>query len=673
LYPGMGAPGVVSIANWPDNSNIHYFGIWVLSLFIKEPGLLLNVFFILTFAFISIGATISLRLLGITPMTSILGGVLYSLLDYHFFRGIQHLFLSTYAMVPLACVLILWVIKGEIFIGNFKLAEGELRRNFFSAFNLEAKISIIVAIFIGMDNTYYIFFSCLGISFAIIWNFLEERNLRKALSSLAVLFVVAISTFINIIPYLITVFNGVESGLYGTRSVSDIEPTSLKLSQLVLPVVNHRLNLFSRMREFYETKISTSLLENYSSSLGLFISAGLIASFFIMMARRRGTGKNKPIEANVHYSAVLNAFMIVTGTVGGISSLIAFVAPFIRFYNRVCIFIAFFSLYLISHYLDKILVKLKLRSRSRLIITALLGIVFALDQVPVGGNTDITDKYYFKESDKYSLDKEFIQEIERITPAGSMVFQLPFIRANYFILYYNNMGFLDHFYPFIHSKTLKWSYRASLFSPAEWWQIIVAGSSVVDMLKHLAGIGFAGVYLDKFGYDDDEYAKLRGSIIEITGIEPITSKNGRMEYFYLGGYLENLRKGFNTAELEAYGNWTTVTMTVPFNDLHCYTNAEKIGDKIVIHKDGYQYGPYISLEKGRYNVLVKGNNLSRAITDVCYDLGEKQVSITEISRDDYEIKYTFEIRQSLNKMEFLLFNQLEADVILYSYEIEKIN
>jgi phosphoglycerol transferase len=568
----------------------------------------------------------------------------------------------------------MWAIEGEIVINNFKLKKGKKYRSLLSAFNLKTKISIIIAIFIGMDNSYYIFFFCLGISFAIIWNLLEERNLKKALSSTIVLLVAVISTFINLIPYTISILSGTESGLFGTRTPAGIERFALKLSQLILPVANHRTDLFNRIREFYETEVSIFPTENISSSLGLFISAGLIASFFIIMARRTDTGKDKLIEANIHYCAVLTVFMIMVGTIGGLSSLIALVTPSIRCYYRICIFIAFYSLYIISYYLDKTLARLKLRSGNRLIITALLGVFFALDQVPAGGQPDIktTDTYRIKEPDKYSLDKEFIQEIERITPAGSMVFQLPFIKADHYDSY-KNMAIYDHFYPYIHSKTLKWSYRAPLFSPAERWQIIAAGSPAADMLKHLAGAGFAGVYLDKFGYGNNEYAKLRGSIIEITGIEPIASKNGRMEYFYLGEYLLNLKREFNAKELETYGNWNAAPITIPFQDLRCYSSAEKVGSKVVIRKGGYQYGPYIALQKGRYNVLVKGDNLSQAITDACYDLGKKQIPITEISRNDSEIKYTFEIKQSIANVEFLLFNQLEADVVLFGYEIERIN
>jgi len=574
LYPNMGAPGVVTIANSPDSSTIHFFGMWILSLFIKEPGLLVNVYYILTYVFVSVSATISLRLLNINPMISILGGVLYSLLPYHFFRGVNHLFLSTYAIVPFACVMILWIINGEISFNKFKISSDKYIKNIFSVFNFKTIISIIIAIFIGMDNSYYIFFCCLGILFAIVWNFLEEKNFRKTFSSLIILLVVIFSTLINLIPYILTVFSGIEAGLMRLRESRDVEIFSLKFSQLVLPVINHRLNLFSRIRRYYDNNISFFTNENVGSSLGLFISAGLILSLFISMMRL-AIDKNKAVEVNIQHSAVLNVFMIILGCNGGIASLIAFIVPFIRCYNRLSIFIAFYSLYIIVHYLDNMQVRLKLRFISSLIITVLLGFIFAFDQVA-------DNKIKMEYNDKYYSDKEFIKAIEEIAPTGSMVFQLPYIRSG--LSYIANMQVYDQFVPFIHSKTLKWSYRAQLDSTAERWQKIVASNTVDNMLKHLAGVGFAGIYLDKFGYNNDEYQNIRNSIIEITGVEPIISNNERLEYFSLGEYFENLNKGFNVTERKIYKDWEKIS-----NYNYVFQASNSFGDKLLSGWSGIEH------------------------------------------------------------------------------------
>ena len=574
LYPNMGAPGVVSVANSPGAVNIHVFGMQILSLFIKEPGLLVNVFFILTFATVSISATVSLRLLKINPMTSIFGGVLYSLLAYHFYRGVSHLFLSTYSIVPLSCVVILWIINGEIIFNKINFSNRNFLKNIVSVFPPKTAFSVFIAIFAGMVNLYYMFFACLGIVFAIVWNLLEERNFKKIIAPSVILLLVGITAFfIQIIPYVIYILNGNESTIKYSRTPNHVEIFSLKFSQLVLPTTDHRFHFFSRIRAYYNNNISISNNENRASSLGLLMSAGLIISLFIVMKKNVKTYANISIQ----HSAVLNVFILLLGSVGGIASLIAFFASYVRCYNRLSIYIAFYSMYIITYYMDYLSFKFKLRNISKLFIIVILGILSALDQVGNDGsgggvigpmNRELSNNNV----EKYYSDREFVKRIEEITPAGSMVFQLPFVPSNDTNSYFVNIRAYNQFVPFIHSRQLKWSYRAQFNSPAEKWQRLTANQSVEEMLKHLAGVGFKGLYVDKFGYLDDEYDKIRNDIINITGVQPIVSNNERLEYFYLDEYLENLKKTFLEKDIFIYTNWEMPPILLPNQMLNVQNN-----------------------------------------------------------------------------------------------------
>jgi phosphoglycerol transferase len=552
MYPNMGAPSVVSAASSPGAANIHTFGMWILSLFIKEPCLLVNVFYILTFATISIATTVSLRLLKINPMTSIFGGVLYSLLYYHFFRGVGHLFLSTYTIVPLSCVVILWIINGEINFNKVNFKDGNILKNIVSVFPPKTAFSVFIALFIGMSNLYYMFFACLGIVFAIVWNLLEERNFKKIIAPSVILFIVVIfAFFIQILPFVIFILNGNESRLAETRSLRDVEFYTLKFSQLVLPVNGHRFHFFSRIRIYYDTYINNNNNENHASSLGLLMSAGLIISFFIAMKKNDKTHENISIQ----HSAVLNVFMLLLGSVGGIASLIIIFTKYTRCYNRLSIYIAFFSMYIITYYMDYLSIKFKLRNISKYFIIVIIGILAALDQT---GHKKLSNSNL----EKYYSDRELIKRIEEITPAGSMVFQLPFVPSNHYINY-RAIGAYEQFVPFVHSRSLKWSYRAQQNSKAEKWQRLTVSKSVEEMLKHLAGVGFRGLYVDKFGYLDEEYNVMRNDIIKITGVQPIISINERLEYFYLGEYFEDLKKTFNEQDIFVYTNYEMPPIILP--------------------------------------------------------------------------------------------------------------
>jgi len=551
LFPNMGAPGVVSNINIPDTTSIHYFGMWILSLFIKEAGLLVNILYIFSFIAIAISATISLRLLNIGSITSVIGGVLYSLLPYHFTRGTGHLFLSTYFIIPFACVIILWLMNGEIIFNKPDLNIKKIYKKILSIFPIKTIFAIIFTILIGMDNIYYAIFALLGITFSILWNQLNNFNINRLLFSLIILAILILTLMINLIPFIFSIFSGIDSGLEGSREIRDVEFYSLKFSQLVLPNRSHRIPLLAEIRNYYDNIISISNNENSNSTLGMFISIGLIMSLFIAMRYK--------VKNNINYyiknSAILNVFMIILGSVGGISSIISFFISSLRCYNRLSIYIAFYSLFIVIYFIEYLLQKCKITNYIKYIIILFIGILAILD-ITVPSNKDNTNTKV-----KYYSDKSFVKKIEDITPENSMIFQLPFVPSRHHA-HFVNMGVYQQFTPFVHSNTLKWSYRATSNSIAERWQSYVASKPADEMLKHLAGVGFNGLYIDKNGYStSDEYNIIRNKIIEITGVEPIVSNNGRLEYFLLTEYFLDLVKTFNQQEVKIYSNWNKIIIT----------------------------------------------------------------------------------------------------------------
>ena len=547
LYPNMGAPGTFTFINSLGIAHIHIFWVWVFSLFIKEAGLLVNLFYLSTFITISIAATATLRTLKIDPYFSIFGGVIYSLLPYHFYRGTNHIYLSTYAIVPLSCLLILWIINGEITFGKFNFRDGNLLKNIVHAIPNKTLISIIIAIFIGLTNPYYMFFSCLGMVFAIAWNFLEEKNIRKAISASLILLVVLTTMVILLIPFFLARFKGVmpESQIFNRQKV-DIEIFYLRFAQLILPIIGHRLNFLAKIRDYYENNISLfPYHENVSSSLGLFLSIGLIISIFIALSKRFKNFENK----NINNSAILIVFIIILGIQGGVSSFIAFFVSSFRCYNRLSIFIAFYSFFIISYYLDNFLLKLKIKKVTKVLFIITIGLISILDLVSNKEFYDIKQN-----PEKYYSDKDFIKKIEEITPAGSMVFQLPFAPLTVYSVF--KIEPYGQFVPFIHSNSLRWSVRPQGNSACEKWQRITSGSPTEEMLKYLGGVGFKGLFIDSFGYNEKDYAELTNNIIKATGVKPIINSNERLEYFYLDEYFNNLKNNFNKIDTMVYSNWS---------------------------------------------------------------------------------------------------------------------
>jgi phosphoglycerol transferase len=150
---------------------------------------------------------------------------------------------------------------------------------------------------------------------------------------------------------------------------------------------------------------------------------------------------------------------------------------------------------------------------------------------------------------EFLSDKEFIDHIESSVPAGAMIFQLPHIpfpehpRVQKMIDY-------DHFRGYVHSKKLRWSYGTIKNHDADRVQQEVASLPVAQLVEALAFGGFSGIYVDRYGYEDDG-AAVESQLSEALQSKPLISPNGRLLFFNLVDYAGRLRQRYPESEWEA--------------------------------------------------------------------------------------------------------------------------
>ena len=94
----------------------------------------------------------------------------------------------------------------------------------------------------------------------------------------------------------------------------------------------------------------------------------------------------------------------------------------------------------------------------------------------------------------------------------------------------NRMVDYDELRGYLHSDDLRWSYGAvkGRSDPSA----ALAAEPVPALVRDVAAAGFAGIYVDRFGYAD-QAAKLESELAAATGATPIISENGRLSFFEL--------------------------------------------------------------------------------------------------------------------------------------------
>ena len=87
---------------------------------------------------------------------------------------------------------------------------------------------------------------------------------------------------------------------------------------------------------------------------------------------------------------------------------------------------------------------------------------------------------------------------------------------------------------------------------------------------------------------------------------------------------------------------------------------------IILNKGEIQFGPYIDLYAGKYQITITGDNLTKATEKVTAQSGAVDLSalITFDKITDREIIYSFNLQEDGSRVEFLTWNNGEADVVV---------
>lgn len=543
----IGAPLGSEAYDFPFDENITLVILKTIAS-LSNPFVAHNLFYILTFPLTAVTSLFTLRKIKISSRVAMAISLLYAFVPYHFLR-LGHLFLSAYYMVPLAILIVLslWSSKLPLLSNS---AGNKVKLELFSK---ESLFYILICVVLGSTGMYYAFFSCFLIAVTCILNFIRKRDKRVIVSSTLLILLISTVLLANLLPsisYWIT--NGINSGV-AQRSPLEAEAQGLKIAHLLLPVRENFFPLLRAFAEKYDNLLPYSFRiynETRFASLGVVGSVGfllLILKIFLP------TTKSK-LERFSHYYQVLSLLNLATvlyATVGGFGLMFALlVSPQLRGLNRISIFIAFFSLLAIALTLDKIQ-KRSAGSRLKaimfnfsLILILILGL---LDQV----SPAFVPKYS-EIKNLFLSDQEFVHKIEDSTLKNSLIFQLPYV--SYPEASHPNGEIYDHFRPYLHSSSLKWSYGA-MRGRNDWQDSLEDASVNLDaFLAKISIVGFSGIYVDRKGFIDPG-KELEGKLQTKLGSQPVvTSRDRRFAFYNIAKFKDDYTSQFTLNQISEYRN-----------------------------------------------------------------------------------------------------------------------
>jgi phosphoglycerol transferase len=265
---------------------------------------------------------------------------------------------------------------------------------------------------------------------------------------------------------------------------------------------------------------------------------GFLILLAVLLNSESGTSRLKRLS-------VFNLALILLGTIGGFSSLLSYLATdMLRSYNRVSIYIAFFSILAVAILAERAAERWSTSPIKKVLFSSgLLGVLVLglLDQHLVSIDYDLLKNAYHKEAG-------FITKIENTLPAGSSIFQYPYAAFPE----HGPMGKLEdyaEFMPYLLSKSLRWSAGAVRGRRGDAWAASIAGMPPDQAVDTLAQAGFAGIYVAREAYSD--FGKgFESAIKPILGGPTVTSDWGHAAFYSLIKRGQELRATLGDKEFE---------------------------------------------------------------------------------------------------------------------------
>ena len=529
--PALGAPFGMEMQDYPLADGLFFLGERHIGRAVEDSALVVNLSYFATYFLTTIVAMFVLRRFDVPRGPAAVLSLLYAFLPYHFFRGEQHLFLASYYLVPLAILVCLRLYRdGTILFredettGRARLRLGDHR----------AIAALIVCLLMGSGGVYYAFFACYLLLVAGLIAETSRRRLHPLGSAVLLVGMITAVTAANLAPSVIYARAHGPNPNAVRRTAGEVDALGLRMAQMLLPVPKHRIGPLARLRASYERTQASTITENGGATLGVVASLGFLGLVGVALLR----GRNPEPSPLVRGLAALNLASLLLATSGGLGSIFGLmVTPLIRYYSRMCIFLGFFALLAVALVLARAIQSVR-PGAQRLALNFGLGTILVLGILDQTSPRLVPD--YWDSQANFAADAEFVGRIESMLPPRSMIFQLPLID---FPEGHEpgKMGPYDHVRAYLHSKELRWSFGAMKGRYGDSWQKYAVDRPVPEALRTIALAGFAGVWVDRHGYDD-QGAAVEAKLTKSSGAAPIASRDGRFAFYDLTPYVANLRR-----------------------------------------------------------------------------------------------------------------------------------
>lgn len=485
--PQLSAPFSLSAVAFPSITNVDWLVMKLIGWVFPEPGMVLNLFWLLTFFFTTWSAAMALRLIGVAPGVAYVLGVVYAFFPSAFMRNTAHISLVYYWVPALGCL--------AIYFAQGCVHPQEKWVKVFGYMGIIGQ---------GLSYLYFSYYAVLLFAFAGLIGYATTRSNRVLRESFLAIVVLVLVSGVNLAPSFLSWHQQGKPPNIEYKSAQEAEVYAFKLRKLVAPHKENQVPGFGLWGRSDSAVKFPNENENVFARLGPVAAMGLL----IVLIYSLGLVRNREnLTSPIVSIASLALFTFLLGTVGGLGAIINQIVPDFRAYNRLSVYLGFFAIAAVGLLLSSWLARVRGGFTKGLVWVTFLGVCsFSLYDQGLDAEKLVSRRPGDEEAAR--RDRELVQLLESKITAPASVFQLPLT------------GFppdggmqrmlpYDHARPFIWSTKLSWSWPSFSHRHASWLANLDLGNPG-KTLKLLALSGFRFIWVDRDGFADNGERVIRG-------------------------------------------------------------------------------------------------------------------------------------------------------------------
>lgn len=626
----LAAPFEFNMYNFPAMTNmIVIIPIYILGKIFNNAIIAMLLVMILAFPMTAIFSYYAIKQFDVRRVICAIGALVYAFIPFKMMRMWGHFsYGNSLMIIPIAVIVLYWIYDDdELFIINKNMFK--YKRNI---------IAVLFIIIIGIGEAYYAFFFCFFVVVTIFIKVLNEKKyLTNIIKSGLVIFDTVSVMLITMLPSLLNTSEQFQSIEKPVRSATETEIYGLKLMHLFLPS-NTGLNKIDTLSYKYSLQTVYNN-ENMSAFLSVFAGIG----FLILIISLLSSNYFKERENQIKLLSGLNISAILLSSIGGFSYFVAaFIYSQVRAYNRISVFIAFFSVVALC-IVGSMMIENTNKNIIKNITIIILSVIAALSIIFNGttkSSLTIKNIYAYSKGNEYIYD--FINEIEKEVGKEAMIYQMPYYKFPESPPL-NDMKDYSLAIPYVYSKNnIKWSYGNYKGTEGDLWHRAVSKLPIEERILKISKAGFDGIYIDTAAYQQEELQQLLGNLNEILQVNPIITPNKRLYFYSIKNY--NIRLDVNKNE--------------GFNDV-LYLNGngmydeETNGDEKWIWNDR-ESSLYIfndSKEVISKKLIMTISTGDNELSDISIKFNEKQFNF-KITNAGTECNISVDLKPGMNEIKF---------------------